>query len=52
MKIFKKVLTAIASVAVIASLSAVVVSADSYVPEVSDVITEDVEITSAGATKA
>lgn len=52
MNIFKKALTAITAVAVIVSLSAVAVSADSYVPEESDVITEDVGITSAFATKA
>ena len=52
MNIFKKVLTAITAVAVIVSLSAVAVSANSYVPEVSDVITEDVGIASVGATKA
>lgn len=52
MNIFKKALTAITAVAVIVSLSAVAVSADSYPPEVSDVITEDVGITSASATKA
>ena len=50
MKIFKKVLTALATVAVIASLSAVAVAAESYVPEISDGITKDVEITSAIAT--
>ena len=49
MKIFKKVLAAIASVAVIVSLSAVTVSADSYVP---DVVTEDVEVVFDSATKA
>lgn len=52
MNIFKKALTAITAAAVIVSLSAVAVSADSYPPEVSDVITEDVGITSASATKA
>lgn len=52
MNIFKKALTAITAVAVIVSLSAFAASADSYPPEVSDVITEDVGITSASATKA
>ena len=52
MNIFKKALTAITAVAVIVSLSAFAVSADSYPPEVSDVITEDVGITSVSATKA
>lgn len=41
MNIFKKIPAVIASVAVIVSLSAVAVSANSYVPEVSDVVTED-----------
>ena len=36
MNIFKKIPAVIASVAVIVSLSAVAVSANSYVPEVSD----------------
>lgn len=44
MKIFKKALAVIASVAVIVSLSAVAVSADSYVSDVSDVVTEDIEV--------
>lgn len=52
MNIFKKIPAVIASVAVIVSLSAVAVSANSYVPEVSDVITEDVSIASVSATKA
>lgn len=52
MNIFKKIPAVIASVAVIVSLSAVAVSANSYVPEVSDVITEDVGIASVSATKA
>ena len=38
MNIFKKIPAVIASVAVIVSLSAVGVSANSYVPEVSDVV--------------
>lgn len=42
----------IASVAVIVSLSAVAVSANSYVPEVSDVVTEDIEVVFDSATKA
>lgn len=42
MNIFKKIPAVIASVAVIVSLSAVAVSANSYVPEVSDVVTEDI----------
>ena len=52
MNIFKKIPVVIASVAVIVSLSAVAVSANSYVPEVSDVMTEDVSIASVSATKA
>lgn len=52
MNIFKKIPAVIASVAVIVSLSAVAVSANSYVPEVSDVMTEDVSIASVSATKA
>lgn len=44
MNIFKKIPAVIASVAVIVSLSAVAVSANSYVPEVSDVVTEDIEV--------
>ena len=52
MNIFKKIPAVIASVAVIVSLSAVAVSANTYVPEVSDVITEDVGIASVSATKA
>ena len=52
MNIFKKIPAVIASVAVIVSLSAVAVSANSYVPEVYDVITEDVGIASVSATKA
>lgn len=52
MKIFKKALAVIASVAVIVSLSAVAVSADSYVSDVSDVVTEDIEVVFDSATKA
>lgn len=52
MNFFKKALTAITAVAVIASLSAVAVSADSYEPEISDVIADEVEETTAYATKA
>ncbi len=52
MNIFKKIPAVIASVAVIVSLSAVAVSANNYVPEVSDVMTEDVGIASVSATKA
>ena len=43
MNIFKKVLTVIAAAAVIASLSAVAVSADSYEPEASDVVTGEAQ---------
>lgn len=52
MNIFKKIPAVIASVAVIVSLSAVAVSANSYVPEVSDVVTEDIEVVFDSATKA
>lgn len=52
MNIFKKIPAVIASVAVIVSLSAVAVSANSYPPEVSDVITEDIEVVFDSATKA
>lgn len=44
MNIFKKIPAVIASVAVIVSLSAVAVSANSYVSDVSDVVTEDIEV--------
>lgn len=52
MNIFKKIPAVIASVAVIVSLSAVAVSANSYVSDVSDVVTEDVEVVFDSATKA
>ena len=52
MNIFKKIPAVIASVAVIVSLSAVAVSANNYVPEVSDVVTEDIEVVFDSATKA
>lgn len=52
MNIFKKIPAVIASVAVIVSLSAVAVSANSYPPEVSDVVTEDIEVVFDSATKA
>ena len=52
MNIFKKIPAVIASVAVIVSLSAVAVSADSYVSDVSDVVTEDIEVVFDSATKA
>ena len=52
MNIFKKIPAVIASVAVIVSLSAVAVSANSYVPDVSDVVTEDIEVVFDSATKA
>ena len=52
MNIFKKIPAVIASVAVIVSLSAVAVSANSYVSDVSDVVTEDIEVVFDSATKA